>query len=181
MSLKTPLGACLLAGASSAALVAAVVTLASPAVQANVALPRPVATMPPAAPPIAMATPSFLVPPIIKPDHAALSWSDKLHGFASWYGGVFDGRRTASGEPFDKKALTACHPTLPFGSVVRVVNRSNKRSVIVRITDRGDLIDEGRIIDLSQAAAEKLAMTEAGLARVDLEVLSLGGHARRRN
>jgi rare lipoprotein A len=71
-------------------------------------------------------------------------------------------------------AMTACHPTLPFGSVVRVVNLENKRSVVVRITDRGDLID-GRIIDLSYGAAHKLEMTKSGLASVKLEVLSLGG------
>ena len=71
-------------------------------------------------------------------------------------------------------ALTACHPTLPFGSLVRVVNRRNHRSVIVRITDRGDLVHEGRIIDLSYGAAEKLGMTWSGIARVDLQVLSLG-------
>ena len=71
-------------------------------------------------------------------------------------------------------AMTACHPTLPFGTVVRVVNLSNKRSVVVRITDRGDLVEEGRIIDLSYGAAQELAMTKAGLAKVDLEVISLG-------
>jgi rare lipoprotein A len=97
-----------------------------------------------------------------------------LHGLASWYGGVFNGRKTASGERFDKYAMTACHPTLPFGTLVRVVNLTNKRSVVVRITDRGDLVDEGRIIDLSYGAAEKLAMTKSGLAKVDLQVLSLG-------
>jgi len=97
-----------------------------------------------------------------------------LRGIASWYGGVFNGRHTASGERFDMYAMTACHPTLPFGSVVRVVNLENKRSVVVRITDRGDLID-GRIIDLSYGAAHKLEMTKSGLASVKLEVLSLGG------
>ncbi len=71
-------------------------------------------------------------------------------------------------------AMTACHPSLPFGSIVRVVNRSNHRSVVVRITDRGDLVDEGRVIDLSYGAAEKLGITWAGIARVDLEVLTLG-------
>ncbi len=71
-------------------------------------------------------------------------------------------------------AMTACHPTLPFGSIVRVINHRNHRSVVVRITDRGDLVQDGRIIDLSYGAAEKLGMTWAGLARVDLEVLSLG-------
>jgi rare lipoprotein A len=97
-----------------------------------------------------------------------------MHGLASWYGGVFNGRKTASGELFDMYAMTACHPTLPIGSLVRVVNRTNKRSVVVRITDRGDLVDEGRVIDLSYAAAQQLAMTESGLAKVDLEILSLG-------
>jgi len=102
-----------------------------------------------------------------------------LRGIASWYGGVFNGRRTASGEPFNKNAMTACHPTLPFGSVVLVRNLDNKRSVEVRITDRGDLAD-GRIIDLSYGAAEKLAMTKVGVVPVELEVVSLGGgHARR--
>ncbi len=71
--------------------------------------------------------------------------------------------------------MTACHPTLPFGSMVRVVNLRNKKSVVVRITDRGDLgNDNGRIIDLSYAAAERLQMTQAGLAKVSLEVLSVG-------
>jgi rare lipoprotein A len=71
-------------------------------------------------------------------------------------------------------AFTACHPTLPFGSLVRVVNMRNKHSVVVRINDRGDLVDEGRVIDLSKAAADKLSMTQSGLAKVRLEVLSLG-------
>jgi rare lipoprotein A len=96
-----------------------------------------------------------------------------LRGIASWYGEAFDGRTTASGERFDMYAMTACHPTLPFGSMVRVVNLKNGRSVVVRITDRGDLAT-GRIIDLSFAAAEKLAMTNSGLAPVRLDVLSRG-------
>jgi len=71
-------------------------------------------------------------------------------------------------------AMTACHPTLPFGTIVRVVNRVNHRSVVVKITDRGNLVREGRIIDLSFGAAEELAMVNSGLAKVDLEVISLG-------
>ena len=98
-----------------------------------------------------------------------------FRGIASWYGSVFNGRKTASGEIFDMNALTACHPTLPFGSMVRVVNLRNRKSVVVRITDRGDLgSNNGRIIDLSYAAAQKLQMTQAGVARVSLEVLSTG-------
>ena len=70
-------------------------------------------------------------------------------------------------------AMTACHPTLPFGTLVRVVNLNTRKSVIVRINDRGQL-DKGRVIDLSYAAAEELRMTKAGLAPVALEVISLG-------
>ena len=99
---------------------------------------------------------------------------------ASWYGGVFNGRKTASGEIYDMYAMTACHPTLPFGSIVRVVDLSSHRSVVVRINDRGDLVVEGRIIDLSYGAAQKLHMVHAGLADVDLEVLSLGKPGARR-
>ena len=73
-------------------------------------------------------------------------------------------------------AMTACHPTLPFGSLVRVVNLANRQSVVVRITDRGDLGDDGRVIDLSYGAAKKLDMTKSGLAPVQLHVLALGGN-----
>jgi len=84
---------------------------------------------------------------------------------------VFNGRRTANGEVFDMYAMTACQPSLPFGTWVRVVNLRNRRSVVVRINDRGDLGDDRRIIDLSYGAAEKLGMAEAGLAKVTLEVI----------
>lgn len=164
---------CLLAGSSSIALAAVLLTLTTAVVQADARLPRPIGNAP-SAPAIVSATPALLAPPITLPERAGKRRAYILHGLASWYGGVFNGRKTASGELFDSNAMTACHPTLPFGSVVRVVNRTNKRSVVVRITDRGDLINEGRIIDLSYAAADKLAMTRAGLAKVDLEVISLG-------
>ncbi|MGD0546677.1 MAG: septal ring lytic transglycosylase RlpA family protein [Terracidiphilus sp.] len=141
-------------------------------VHADAPLPRPAVTAPPAVS-VASATPASLAPH--QPVESATAHA--LKGLASWYGGKFNGRHTASGERFDMNAMTACHPTLPFGSVVRVVNLNNKRSVTVRITDRGYLQD-GRVIDLSFGAAEKLAMTKAGLARVELEVLSLGGSHR---
>ncbi|MBC5764919.1 septal ring lytic transglycosylase RlpA family protein [Ramlibacter sp. GTP1] len=82
-------------------------------------------------------------------------------GVASWYGPRFHGRRTASGERFDMHALTAAHPTLPFGTVVRVENPDDGRSVEVRINDRGPHIKQ-RIIDLSRAAARALGMLDAG-------------------
>jgi rare lipoprotein A len=147
-------------------------------VQADAGLPRP-ALPAPAASPASSATPASLATdepsvPQSGPTPEARQWDSKLHGIASWYGGVFNGRKTASGEVYDMYAMTACHPTLPFGSVVRVINRTNHRSVLVRITDRGDLVKEGRIIDLSYGAAQKLAMTHSGLAKVDLQVISLG-------
>lgn len=132
-------------------------------------VPRPPATVPPSVPAVPNAAPDSLTPQ----GSVAKQSKGLLKGLASWYGEQFDGRTTASGETFDMYAMTACHPTLPFGSLVRVVNTNNGRSVVVRITDRGDLV-EGRIIDLSKGAAEKLAMTQAGLAPVVLEVLSRG-------
>ena len=159
----------LLAGASSVALAAGVVTVTTRTVHADAPLPRPATAAFPAAT-AASATPVSLAPH--QPVETATAHA--LKGLASWYGGRFNGRHTASGERFDMNAMTACHPTLPFGTVVRVLNMENKRSVVVRITDRGAL-QEGRIIDLSFAAAQKLSMTKAGLASVELEVLSLGG------
>jgi rare lipoprotein A len=90
-------------------------------------------------------------------------------GKASWYGGRFHGRKTASGERFDKHALTAAHRKLPFGSKVRVTNLKNGRSVVVRINDRGPFGGKGRIIDVSEAAARELDMIRAGVVPVELE------------
>jgi len=92
-------------------------------------------------------------------------------GTASWYGGHHVGRKTASGEIFTRHLRTAAHKTLPLGSVVRVVNLRNHRSVVVRINDRGPYID-GRIIDLSERAANDLAMMRDGIAEVRLELIS---------
>jgi rare lipoprotein A len=178
---RAPLWIYLVAGVSAVALVALVVLISARTVQADAGLPRPV-TITSAAQPAgaaASATPATiadaeLAVPANEPTAAARKWNDKVHGVASWYGGVFNGRKTASGEVYDMYAMTACHASLPFGSVVRVVNRRNHRSVVVRITDRGDLVSEDRIIDLSYGAAEKLGMTWSGLAKVDLQVISLG-------
>jgi rare lipoprotein A len=113
----------------------------------------------------------------LAPKKAVVQRKDLLKGIASWYGSVLDGHRTASGERFDMYAMTACHPTLPFGTQVRVVDLKSKKSVVVRINDRGVLSD-GRIIDLSYAAARELNITKAGLTPVALEIISLGtkGH-----
>jgi len=90
-------------------------------------------------------------------------------GLASWYGGKFQGRRTASGEIFDTRQLTAAHRSLPFGSQVLVTNLENGKSVTVRINDRGPFV-AGRVIDLSLAAAAAIGLAGRGLAAVRLEV-----------
>jgi rare lipoprotein A len=89
-------------------------------------------------------------------------------GMASWYGRPFDGRRAASGEIYNMYEMTAAHRTLPFGTQVKVHNLDNGRDVTVRINDRGPFV-EGRIIDLSYAAAQTMGMN--GIARVQLEIL----------
>ncbi len=91
-------------------------------------------------------------------------------GLASWYGGKFHGRMTSSGEVFDTNTLTAAHRTLPFGTVVKVTNLDNGKSVQVKINDRGPFVD-GRIIDLSRAAAEALGMIDSGVAHVSLQIV----------
>jgi rare lipoprotein A len=92
-------------------------------------------------------------------------------GQASWYGGKFHGRRTASGERFDQNRLTAASRTLPLGSRARVTNLENGRSVVVRITDRGPYARR-RVIDLSRAAAHQLGMVKRGTARVRVEPIA---------
>ncbi len=91
-------------------------------------------------------------------------------GTASWYGSDFDGRLTASGEPYNMYDLTAAHPTLPLGSWVRVTNLHNGRAVVVKVNDRGPVIP-GRIIDVSYGAARALQFKSKGLQRVRLDVV----------
>jgi rare lipoprotein A len=96
------------------------------------------------------------------------------HGRAVWYGGKHHGGPTASGERFDKRAMTAAHRTLPLGTRVRVTNQRNGRSVIVRINDRGPFgKDRRRVIDLSEAAARKLNYLRGGWTEVTIEVLEV--------
>jgi rare lipoprotein A len=92
-------------------------------------------------------------------------------GIASWYGPPYHNRRGSNGEIYDMHAMTAAHRTLPLGSIVRVVNVQTKASAIVRITDRGPFI-EGRVVDLSKAAAEKIGMLQKGTTEVRIEVLT---------
>ncbi len=101
-----------------------------------------------------------------------VGWSET--GVASWYGEPFDGRATASGEVYDMDRLTAAHRRLPFGTVVRVENRDNGRSVELRVTDRGPFARD-RILDVSRAAARALGMIGPGTARIRLTVVAPGG------
>jgi rare lipoprotein A len=96
--------------------------------------------------------------------------SGAMTGQASWYGQAHHGKKTASGEVYDRMQLTAAHRTLPMGTRVRVTNVDNGRSVVVRINDRGPF-KAGRVIDLSQAAARELGALGEGLFNVRLEVL----------
>lgn len=93
---------------------------------------------------------------------------------ASWYGNPFHGRATASGETYDMEAMTAAHPTLPFGTRVRVENLDNGRSATVTINDRGPFVKD-RILDVSRKAARELGMLGPGTARVRITVLSGAG------
>lgn len=90
-------------------------------------------------------------------------------GTASWYGEYFQGKQTASGEPYDMLGLTAAHPTLPLGTFVKVTNLRNGRTVVVRVNDRGPVVD-GRIIDVSYNAAKVLGFKERGLQKVRLDI-----------
>ena len=163
MNPKTPLRILLVAGVSSAALVAIAVLLFARTVQADALLSRPSVALPPPAP-VASITPASLAPK---------KTTDMHHGEASWYGGVFNGRKTASGERYNMYAMTACHPTLPFGTIVRVRNLINNKTVEVRITDRGYLF-AGRVIDISYAAAQKISMLRPGVTPVEIQVIAMG-------
>jgi rare lipoprotein A len=92
-------------------------------------------------------------------------------GLAVYYADSLHGRKTASGAPYDKNALTAAHRSLPFGTVVEVTNLENRRTVRVEINDRGPFGDGDRIIDLSRAAAERIDMIGAGIVKVRVEVV----------
>ncbi len=97
-------------------------------------------------------------------------YSEKVKGKASYYGKKFHGKSTASGETFNMNKMTAAHRTLPFGTRVKVTNLRNKRSVILRINDRGPFTKD-RILDMSKAAAKKLGIIETGTATVIMEVV----------
>ena len=128
----------------------------TPAAPAPATAPAPAATPAPAPAPAPVAAPA-----------ATMAGMD---GLAAYYSDRLNGRKTASGQVFDQQKLTAAHQTLPFGTMVKVTNTKNGRSVVVRINDRGPT-QAGRVIDLSHAAASKLGMLRSGLVPVKLEVV----------
>lgn len=104
---------------------------------------------------------------------ASASYTEELEGIASYYAEDFHGRKTSNGETYDMHAMTAAHRTLPFNSRVRVTNLDNKRSVEVRINDRGPF-KGNRVIDLSFKAALEIGLISSGTAHVSIKVLKLG-------
>ncbi len=133
-------------------------------VQAYTPLARPAATLPPGVP--REISPVIVSAPAKKP----VTVENALRGIATWYGKVLNGHHTASGERFNMMAMTCAHKSLPFGTVVRVVDLHTDRSVVVRVTDRGEL-PGNHVIDLSYAAARELGTLKTGIANVRLEVI----------
>lgn len=112
--------------------------------------------------------PAAPIPPALSSPAPSANRPASLDGNATWYGKVLHGHRTASGERFDMFRFTAAHNSLPFGTVVKVTNKRNGRWVVVKITDRG-ILDPGRVIDLSYAAAKQLGMLKSGVESVHIE------------
>ena len=120
---------------------------------------------------ILISVPMWASAKVVKPGYTQ-------QGIASYYGGKFHGRKTASGEIFNQWVRSAAHKSLPLGTKVRVTKLSNGRSIVVRINDRGPFV-KGRIIDLSRKAAQDLGIIKSGVAKVKVEVLSLPKRKRR--
>jgi rare lipoprotein A len=115
--------------------------------------------------------PAFLPMPVQKPKAVEPSIKKPYQvGKASWYGGLFQGKATASGEDYNMYDFTAAHRELPLGTFVKVTNLSNQKSVIVRVNDRGP-VTPGRVIDLSYRAARNLEMHQNGLQKVRIDVV----------
>ena len=120
---------------------------------------------------MAMSLALMLAIPAVAQDQIGGGETEIGNGTASYYGRELAGNRPASGERFDPDQMTAAHPTLAFGSKVRVTNLSNGQSVIVRVNDRGPFGGR-RVIDISQAAAKEIGMHRSGTARVSLTLVA---------
>jgi rare lipoprotein A (peptidoglycan hydrolase) len=108
---------------------------------------------------------------LVPPYFHAMEQEEHQTGVASWYGRKFQGNTTASGEAYDLNGLTAAHPTLPFGTTIRVTNLRNSKTVMLRVNDRGPHIGR-RLIDVSWAAAKRLGFVHSGITPVRVEVVA---------
>ncbi|RMG66861.1 MAG: septal ring lytic transglycosylase RlpA family protein [Calditrichaeota bacterium] len=109
----------------------------------------------------------------LRKDRHAVRGQKVVYGRASYYGADFHGRKTANGETFDMNAFTAAHRQWPFGTLCKVTNLQNGKSVVVRVNDRGPFV-EGRIMDLSYGAARELGALKDGIIPVRIEILRWG-------
>jgi rare lipoprotein A len=150
--------------------------------------PTPAQAAPEAAPPSPGERVAATTPTVTRPEPAqarplqvarkaqhARAWPRRFKGRASYYGRRFAGRRTASGERFQPEGLTMAHRRLPFGTLVRVTNARNGRSVVVRVNDRGPFV-RSRVADVSLGAARRLGMLRSGVVDARFEVI---GRSRR--
>ena len=119
---------------------------------------------------VAFSSSVFSLPSEAATRRSAATYRSKAlsEGTASFYSTQFHGRKTANGETFNMNQLTAAHPSLPFGTLVKVTNMDNGKNVVVRINDRGPYV-KGRIIDLSKSAARKIGILKEGVAQVKVE------------
>jgi rare lipoprotein A len=162
----TLLAAC----AALATFSAAHAQLAASAPAAMPATPAPAPMAAPAPEPAPVVTPAPGAARKVMITAAPAASGDANEGKVAHYGAKFNGRKTASGEIFNMNAMTMAHKTLPFGTRVKVTNLANKKSVVVRVNDRGPT-DPGRIGDLTTGAARKIGMTKAGVVDARLEVV----------
>ena len=107
-------------------------------------------------------------------DRSLVEFVDKGSMKASWYGPGFHGQKTANGEVYDQNSFTAAHKSLKFGTLLKITNQKNNKSVVIRINDRGPYI-HGRDLDLSKAAASELGMVRKGVAKLKVEEIKIAG------
>ncbi len=138
----------------------------------SVAVQAQSAAAPAVAPAVVAAPAAAAAPAKAAPMAAAAAAGDVSEGKLAYYGKKFAGRKTASGERFNPSAMTMAHNSLPFGTQVKVTNLANKRSVVVRVNDRGPSTPD-RVGDLSSAAARKVGGTKAGVINAKLEVVGM--------
>ena len=111
---------------------------------------------------------------VVTADRSLVEFVDKGNMRASWYGPGFHGRLTANGEVYDQMSFTAAHKSLKFGTLLKITNPRNNKSVVIRINDRGPYIS-GRDLDISKAAALELGMVRRGVAKIKVEEIKIAG------